>query len=507
MPDYDVIVIGAGNGGLGASAKLAKHGAKVLCLEQHNLPGGFGSSFVRGRFEFETSLHILCDYGSKDNKGNVRNFLDDIGLKLELHPVPDAYRFVLEQEDIDVILPPGVYEYIETVESEAPGSREEMTRYFTLCKEVLDALNYLAESKGKPDKKILRTKYANFLKTGAYTAQEVTDKFNFSRRAKNLLYPYWLNFGPPMSRLNFTIWAAFLYKYMTMGGYLPKNRSHELMAALQARAEELGAEFRFNTKVEKILVKNGRVRGVETSDGETITAHHVICNASPTLAYNKLVWPRNEVPDIAYKYINARKHGVGVFVVYMGLDAPPEEIGLTTYGYVVGPHADTEKLYESFYKPEAPIIQATTCLNLALPGCSPPGTTILSMTCLMRPEAWANVRPEDYFETKTRMADELITQFERGTKLSIRKHIEEIEISTPETYARYTGTYNGIIYGYEMEPWDSVIPRMLSIQDEKYIDGLYFAGGFSFRALGYSSSLLSGQTTALLTLKEMGVEV
>jgi prolycopene isomerase len=122
----------------------------------------------------------------------------------------------------------------------------------------------------------------------------------------------------------------------------------------------------------------------------------------------------------------------------------------------------------------------------------------------MRPEAWENVKPTGLFRTKTLMATGYLT-VRAGTKLSIRKHIEEIEISTPETYARYTGTYNGIIYGYEMEPWDSVIPRMLSIQDEKYIDGLYFAGGFSFRALGYSSSLLSGQTTALLTLKKGGL--
>ena len=37
---YDVVVIGAGNGGLAATAFLAKQGIKVLCLEQHNLPGG-----------------------------------------------------------------------------------------------------------------------------------------------------------------------------------------------------------------------------------------------------------------------------------------------------------------------------------------------------------------------------------------------------------------------------------------------------------------------------------
>jgi len=59
MPDYDVIVIGAGNGGLTASASLAKRGARVLLLERHNLPGGCATSFIRGRFEFEVALHQL----------------------------------------------------------------------------------------------------------------------------------------------------------------------------------------------------------------------------------------------------------------------------------------------------------------------------------------------------------------------------------------------------------------------------------------------------------------
>ncbi|MHA1487240.1 MAG: FAD-dependent monooxygenase, partial [Promethearchaeota archaeon] len=35
---YDVVVIGAGNGGLSSTAFLAQKGVKVLCLEQHNLP-------------------------------------------------------------------------------------------------------------------------------------------------------------------------------------------------------------------------------------------------------------------------------------------------------------------------------------------------------------------------------------------------------------------------------------------------------------------------------------
>ena len=74
---YDCVVVGAGNGGLSAAAQLAAKGVKVLLLEQHTVPGGFATSFVRGRFEFEASLHQFCDIGSPTAKGNVRQFLED----------------------------------------------------------------------------------------------------------------------------------------------------------------------------------------------------------------------------------------------------------------------------------------------------------------------------------------------------------------------------------------------------------------------------------------------
>ena len=65
-------------------------------------------------------------------------------------------------------------------------------------------------------------------------------------------------------------------------------------------------------------------------------------------------------------------------------------------------------MYESFGKVATPKAQATACLNNALPDASPPGTTILSLTTLYRPEAWAEVRPQDYVRVKNEAALGLI---------------------------------------------------------------------------------------------------
>ena len=61
VPHYDAVVIGAGNGGLAAALTLVNAGKKVLLAERHNLPGGFATSFIRGRFSQERSTELLSE--------------------------------------------------------------------------------------------------------------------------------------------------------------------------------------------------------------------------------------------------------------------------------------------------------------------------------------------------------------------------------------------------------------------------------------------------------------
>ena len=91
--DYDVVVIGAGNGGLTASATLARKGQKVLLLERHNIPGGCATSFCRGRFEFEIALHQLSGLGTPEKPGPLRMTLDSLGVMedLEFVEIQDLY--------------------------------------------------------------------------------------------------------------------------------------------------------------------------------------------------------------------------------------------------------------------------------------------------------------------------------------------------------------------------------------------------------------------------------
>ena len=502
---FDVVVIGSGLGGLCAALECLRAGKKVLLVEQHNLPGGFASSFTRGRFEFEPSLHELPNTRTESTtSGVVRYLMEDAELRIDFLSIPEAYRLILTDQNLDACLPFGVDDFIKAIEKEVPGSTPAVTNFMNLCKEVQNAFNAL-EGSGKRVP-IIQTikKYTNFIRTGSATVKQVANARNMPKKALDMIYPYWCYLGVPASRMSFSIWAALLDTYISAGALIPKFRSHEIACAFLEKIYELGGTVQFNSKVTSIQVHEGQVAGVILANGEIIQSKQVISNTSPTNLFNNLVSPKKEVPRKAYANINTRKHGLSLFVVYLGLNASKEELGLNEYSYFISPHMDTERLYTSTYNINTDeIMQASICLNAANPGCSPEGTTILSITAGFHAEAWEKISAKEYFKTKDRIAKKLIQQFEKATNTDIFKHIEEIEIATPETFARYTGAYNGIVYGYEPEPWDGIVPRVLAQDKENYIEGIQFCGGFSYRCHGYGSSVMSGKAAAERTCAKM----
>ncbi|MDW7729731.1 MAG: NAD(P)/FAD-dependent oxidoreductase [Bacillota bacterium] len=501
---YDAIIVGTGLGGLSAALKLASGGARILLLERHNLPGGFATSFVRGRFEFEVSLHELSDIGSPDNKGAVRRYLEDeLGMDVEFMPVPEAYHLILEKEGINVKLPFGTENFISAIEAVEPGSHRAVEDLLADCRQVSRALSYLGSLKGPPDINLLYSEYPAFVSTAAYTVDDVIDRYELSPRVRQMIYPYWCYLGVPTDRLSFTIFAVMLYSYLSKGAYIPKLTSHGLSTAMEMKFRELGGTILYNTEVDKILVEGGRTVGVETCRGEKFKAPFVIANLSPHLVYGKMIYPQNAVPEAALKNSAARRLGTSAVVLYLGLDRSPQELNLNSYGYFIGPSMNTKTAYENFFSIEPQDMQAVICLNNANPDCSPPGTTILSSTMLVGPDVWSEVQPDQYYRIKSELAAGIIEKMSGYLGISLADHIEEIEIATPQTFSRYTGAYRGVMYGYEQDPWDSVVARSISASAESYIKGLEFAGGFSSMGHGYAPSIISGRGAAIKVLRKL----
>jgi prolycopene isomerase len=135
--NYDIIVIGAGCGGLTAAICAAKEGKNVLLLERGNTAGGFVNSFVRGRFEFDISTNQLCGLSKEAGLGELRRLFDHINIteKITWSPLKDAYRVITKSADgseIDATMPFGIDKFINRMEYYVPGSKESLETLFNI---------------------------------------------------------------------------------------------------------------------------------------------------------------------------------------------------------------------------------------------------------------------------------------------------------------------------------------------------------------------------------------
>lgn len=500
MKKYDTIIIGAGNGGLACACMLAKHGQKVLLLEQSHIPGGFATSFKRGRFEFELSLHELCTFGRDENhSGAVRQLFDNLGIseKIEWVDVPEAFRLIttVQGERLDAEMPFGIDEFCEKAEYYAPGCKKEMKRLFDLDEEIRITLGKLGKTKNKAAQLAVLMKKGGLLHTAAYSVDEVLAKVNMSEKAKTIFKAYWAYLCTDFESLSFFHYLSMINAYVELKSVVPKSRSQEMTNCLVDFFTSHSGELWLNSKVVKINTENNTCKSVVLQDGTVIEADNFVCNCSPHIAYGQLI-EHEKIPEFEIKKANAQKFGGRGFCVFLGLNKSAEELGLNNYSYFIFPDMDTKKQFERMGNPETNDVQNTVCLNAANPSASPEGTCMLCMTTLFTSDYWSGVTSENYFKEKERFASRMIDTFEKATKVNIRDYIEEIEIATPETFARFTGTPQGTIYGYVGQKWDGVMPRTMMANRKDGFDNLYFAGGYCERMLGFSSALASGRDCA-----------
>lgn len=510
MAKFDAVVVGAGNAGLAAALHMQQAGKKTLLIEQHNLPGGCASSFVRGRFEFEPSLHELCDVGPVSNPGDVRNLMDLYGVDVEWVEVPDCFRCVSTWSDgtpMDITMPSGVEAFIEKTEEYVPGSKAKMTELFELFDEVLAGIAYISASNGHADSSVLKSKYPNLLRTGAYPTKKVLQAMKMPQKAIDILSVYWAYLGVDMEHLAFIHYAAMVHKYVSRGAAIPKHTSHEISVKMVERFREMGGEAWFNCRAEEFLFDGDRLCGVKTSLGTVETAH-VIANINPDIIYGKMM-PKDLIPEREKKLSAARGGDIGgrMFTAYFGLDCTAEELGIRDYNTFLFGTSDSLKEYNDMCSSqETNHYGILLCYNLVNPDASPKGTCICSLTTFGATPTWEKVTQEDYVAHKEKEVRRLLKDVKDKMGIDLEGHIEEFITASPWTFARYLNAPQGGVYGYETRDWDGMMARLMMLSSDYPIKGLRPTGAAGPRGDGYSAAYICGQLMAKLTLKDMAEE-
>lgn len=511
--NYDIIVIGAGCGGLTAAICAAKEGKNVLLLERGNTAGGFVNSFVRGRFEFDISTNQLCGLSKEAGLGELRRLFDHINIteKISWSQLKDAYRIITKSTDgseIDAIMPFGIDNFINRMEYYVPGSKESIETLFNIGEEIENAVSEIEKINGQPTKKDVRNvmkSYHNFISTAPYSVNEVFKAIGIPAKAIDILNGFWTHFGIDSDRLSFTHYTSYLYTYIKYGSFIPSDTGSALINAMVDEFTANGGTIKFNSQVNRILYKNDSVTGVVLKDGTEIYCKHIISSTSPTTTYAKLMKAKY-VPVSAIKRTNARTFGARYACVYLGLNRSIKELGIKDYSVYINETADTANLYNLMKKINTNNSLRAVCPNVINGDASIDGTAILCLSTIYTDNCWADISPEEYFDAKDMLAARLIANYETSTGITIHNSIEELEVVTPVTFARYTATPQGVTHGYLADDWDGIIPRIMTEESDCDIKGLRFCSAWGTQLNGINSVVATGRNAAYATLCDIAEE-
>ncbi|MBQ1771338.1 MAG: NAD(P)/FAD-dependent oxidoreductase, partial [Clostridia bacterium] len=370
-----------------------------------------------------------------------------------------------------------------------------------LCHTVFDSVNELSIH---PMSKVqMLLKHEAFVKTAGYSTREVLDAFDLPQKARDILGCYWIYVGSGFEDLPFTIFSVLMADYIGYGSYIPHKLSHEMSLKMAERAEAMGVQIEYRQHVEKILVKDGKVYGVRTARGDEIHSDYVISAAYPNKVYTSMIEPLSEVPEKAIKMVNGRRLSLTAFSVILILDKPAAELNIKDYSIFRGTTADTDANYREL-KGLGPYKYVTCiCHNYANPDVTPEGTCSFSITVLPQVDGWKTVKAEDYDRVKHEVAKQLIDDMSEYFGVNLLNHVLECVIETPMTVAHYTGMWNGCIYGYAHTMEDHIVARLQTAHEEKFIEGLEFAGAHQISGDGMGPAVTNGRKAAKNVLDDI----
>ncbi|MGD0335834.1 MAG: NAD(P)/FAD-dependent oxidoreductase [Candidatus Omnitrophota bacterium] len=451
MDKYDVIIIGAGIGGLTCGCYLSELGFNVLIIEQHHTPGGYCTSFSRGKYRFDTSVHYL---GSV-KRGTLSVILDELDLKKQL-------KFKQFDPTDKIIMPDNVtyvraspFDTIEEFKKSFPEEKLNIEKFFTkILKE-----NILA----------IRTEIANL------TFSSLLNSYFNDDRIKATLSALLANMGTSPDKTSALAGVIFLKEFILDPGYYPAGGIQAFTDTLVNKLKKNKGELILSAKVTKIVTKEKKVTGVLLEDGRTLNSRIVVSGADATLTYKNLLSDEDTKESSVVESLKASSSAAAL---YIGINVDlssliKEECNIWHIGSydIIGLLSSLNK---NLLEKELPYIL------VYFPSLHDESVKLGSNTI----QALINAPFESKDFWKQQKTELIAKMFQKVKKIipGLKdEHVDVMEGASPYTFYRYTLNHNGAIYG-----WESTLEQISSklVPQLSSLEGLILAGHWCTSGIG-----------------------
>ncbi len=463
---YDVVIIGAGIGGLVCGCYLAKAGLKTLIVEQHHKPGGYCTSFKRKGFSFDAAAH---SFGSCRENGNMQLILKALDIDIDKDVRIKRYTpsDIVITPDYKITFWEDVEKTIHELQSTFPAESVNIRSFF----------RYLVNATP-----------VDFASLRQNTFQDLLDRFLIDNKLKAILsVPIFGNGALPPSLISAFTGSKIFTEFILDGGYYPEGGMQTLSDALARKFIETNGNLKLSSLCTKIKVQNNTVKGVILQKEGFIPCRYIVSNCDARQTFLNLLGAK-VVPENILEKIHGMVPSLSTFILYLGIDHPFSTLPkpgtnvwfLPAYDYL-------QKAYSYAKSGDLDNVKGFMVRF------SPDRKTVLAFVN-------APFKSKPFWErNKNRLAESFIDRIQKYAIPNLSDHIIYKETATPQTLYRYTLNYKGAAYGWASLPAQVFTPEL---RQRTSIKGLYLAGHWTTHTQGIPGVAYIGLDTARLILRK-----
>jgi prolycopene isomerase len=460
---YDAVIIGAGISGLVCGCYLAKAGLKVLIAEQHHKPGGYCTSFRRGRFTFDAAAHC---FGGYRKEGITRKAFTDLGIDGKVNITKSDPSDTVITPDHTVSFWSDIQQTVEGFRAVFPEERESIKKFFQF---------------------LLNPDPHSFSRMRSWTFQNLLDQYFANDRIKTLLAAPLLGLGGlPPSRMSAFIGSKLVSEFLLDGGYHPDSGMQALPDALSERFKELGGELRLSCLVTKIREKEGEVKGVMIGKGDLLPSRYVISNCDARQTFLTLLG-KNKIQEELRGKLASMEPSTSMFIAYLGLDGQSRFFPRPGTNIWFLSHYDLDKAYGAAREGD---VDGFGGYMLRL---SQDRSTLIALV----PAPYKTKRY--WLANKKKALECIIKKIENNSIPQLTNCIKYKTAATPQTLRRYTLNYHGASFGWAGTPSQLAVS---GFKKPSFVKNLYLTGHWTTQGLGISGVTYVGYDTAQIILRK-----